>query len=218
MKNNYSVSIFWLSVIAIAVIGYMMFSAQSITRASYVKNEGITISADKTEYIEPIQIDVVNQSNSKWGMEIMCSNVSVRMCQYGSQICCTASIFRLFGIVRNPYELYNMFHEKGLYSDDGSDVFCDASYEYMYYKYKLSYSSPVLHTQSPFDSSDIIDCLKNGTPVMVRTKHPLIERFWVVIIGINGGDFVIMDPMTNEYGVLSTYGNKVYEMVYFTEE
>ena len=53
---------------------------------------------------------------------------------------------------------------------------------------------------------------------MVRTKHPLIERFWVVIIGINGGDFVIMDPMTNEYGVLSTYGNKIYEMVYFTEE
>ena len=45
MKNNYSVSIFWLSVLAIAVIGYMMFSVQSITRASYVKHEGITISA-----------------------------------------------------------------------------------------------------------------------------------------------------------------------------
>lgn len=218
MKNNYSVSIFWLSVIAIAVIGYMMFSAQSITRASYVKNEGITISADNNEFIDPIQIDIINQTNSKWGMEIMCNNLSMRICQYGSQICCTASIFRLFGIVRAPYDLYTMFYENGLYSEDGSDVFCDAQYEYMYYKYKLAYSSPVLHTQSLFDSSDIISCLKKGIPVMVRTNHPLIERFWVVIIGIQDGDFVIMDPMSNEYGLLSTYNNKVYEMIYFTEK
>lgn len=218
MKNNYSVSIFWLSVIAIAVIGYMMFSVQNITHASYVKNEGITVSADNDEFIETIQLDIINQTDSKWGMEIMCDNVSVRICQYGSQICCTASIFRLFGITRSPYELYNIFHENGLYSDDGSDAFCDAAYEYMQYKYKLAYSSPVLHTQALFDSSDIIKCLKNGIPVMVRTKHPLIERFWVVIIGVQGGDFIIMDPMSNEYGRLSDYNNKVYDLIYFTEE
>lgn len=218
MKNNYSVSIFWLSMIAIAVIGYMMFSVQSITRASYVKHEGITISAKDAEDIEAIQVDIINQTDNQWGMEIMCDNISMRICQYGSQICCTASIYRLFDIYRTPYELYNMFHDNGLYSDDGSDVFCDAKYEYMYYKYKIAYASPAIHTESLFDSQDVIELLQNGTPVMVMTKHPLIERFWVIIIGIEDGEFIIMDPMSDEYGTLSDYNNKVYEMVYFTKE
>lgn len=218
MKKNYSVSIFWLFVIAIAVIGYMMISIQSITRSSYIKNEGITISASEIPDVETANIDIINQTNSNWGMEIMCNDISKRICQYGSQICCTASVFRLFGIYRTPYDMYNEFHEKGLYSDDGSDPFCNVPYEYMYYKYKVSYSAPALHTKTLFSSEDIINLLNNNIPVLVRTKHPLIERFWVVIIGIKDGEFVIMDPMSNEYGTLSTYDNKIYEIIYFTEE
>lgn len=218
MKNNYSVSIFWLAVVAIAVIGYMMYSAQNITRSSYIKNEGITVSAEDSDDIETIPCDIVRQNNSQWGMEIMNGDITRRICEYGSQICCTASIFRMFDIYRTPYELYNEFHDNGLYSDDGSDVFCDAEYEYMYYKYNINYSSPKLHTETLFDSDTIISLLEQGIPVMVRTKHRLVDRFWVIIIGVSDGDFVIMDPLSTEYGVLSTYDNKIYELIYFTKE
>ncbi len=217
MKQNHSVTIFWLSVVAVAVIAYMLVSAQSITRASYLKNEGIIISADGCEDIGPIAVDSIRQDDSRWGMTIMCDDLNVRICEYGSQLCCTASVFRLFNIYKTPDELYSMFHANSLYSDDGSDVFCDFRPEYMQYKYALTYESPAINSMSVFKSKDIISLLKKGSPVLVRTSNPSVSRFWVVIIGIKDGEFIIMDPLSDEYGLLSDYNNKVYQMIYFTE-
>lgn len=215
MKRNRSVSVFWLTVLAIAVIGYMLLSVQHITRASFVKNEGIEITP--SDNIDIIDVDIVNQDNTAWAMKIMCSDVKMRICEYGSQLCCISSLFRQFDIYKNPDTLYNQFENDGLYPQDDSNVLNSITYEILDYKYKLKYENPKINTSYTFDSDTIIELLSNGTPVMVRTSHPLISRYWVVITGVNDGEFTIMDPLSDEYGVLSTYDNKVYQIMYFTE-
>lgn len=215
MKKNRSVSVFWLSVLAIAVIGYMLLSVQHITRASFVKNEGIEITP--SDNVDIIDVDIVNQDNTAWAMKIMCSNVNMRICEYGSQLCCISSIFRKFDIYKNPDTLYDQFSEDELYPEDSSSVLNSITYEIQTYKYKLKYERPEINSSYTFDSSSVIKLLESGTPVMVRTSHPLVSRYWVIITGVKDGEFTIMDPLSDEYGVLSTYSNKVYQIMYFTE-
>lgn len=217
MRKNHSVSIFWLSVLAIFVIGYMILSIQNITRASFVKNEGIKITTNGSGDIEPTELKIVNQTNASWAMKIMCSDINLRICEYGSQLCCMSSLYELFDIYMTPDKLYDRFIADGLYSEDGSDIFCDAPYEILNYKYSLAYESPRLNVSTTFDSTTVISLLKDGIPVMVRTTHPLVERFWVVVTGVIDGEFVIMDPLSEEYGTLSTYENEIFEIMYFTE-
>lgn len=215
MKRNRSVSFFWLTVLAIAVVGYMLLSVQHITRASFVKNEGIEITP--SDNVDIIDVDIVNQDNTAWAMKIMCSDVNMRICEYGSQLCCISSLFRKFDIYKNPDTLYDQFESDGLYSQDDSNVLNGITYEILDYKYKLKYENPKINTSYTFDSDTVINLLKSGIPVMVRTSHPLISRYWVVITGVKDGEFTIMDPLSTEYGVLSTYDNKVYQIMYFTE-
>ncbi len=217
MKKNRAVSVFWLFVLAIAVISYMLLSVQHITRASFVKNQGIDITPNETENIDIIDVDIVKQDNTSWAMKIMSSNISMRICEYGSQLCCISSLFRKFDIYKNPDTLYDQFEADGLYSENDSDILNSISYEILKYKYKLKYDRPKLNSSYTFNSDSVIKLLENGTPVMVRTTHPLISRYWVIITGVEDGEFTIMDPLSNEYGVLSTYNNKIYEIMYFTE-
>lgn len=216
MNKNRSVSIFWLSVLAIAVIGYMVLSIQHITRASFVKNEGVEITPPQND-VSVIGVDIVKQDSNSWGMKIMCSNANMRICEYGSQLCCMSSIFRKFDIYKNPDTLYDQFDSDELYPSDSSDVLGNIQYEILDHKYKLKYERPKINTSYTFTSKTIIELLEKGIPVMVRTSHPLISRYWVVITGVNDGEFIIMDPLSDEYGVLSAYNNKIYEIMYFTE-
>ena len=84
-------------------------------------------------------------------------------------------------------------------------------------KYKLLYERPNIHTDYTFNSNTIAKLLEEGTPVLLRTRHPLIARYWVVVIGIQDEEFVIMDPLAQEYSTLSEYDNKAFEIIYFTE-
>lgn len=215
MKFKYSVAIFWLFLFALAVGAYMIFSAQDITRASFIKNEGIDISAEEEKDIKPIELDIVSQQDARWAMKIMCDDLSIRICEYGSQLCCTSSIYALFDRYITPDKMYDQFAESGLYSFDGSSTFCDVRYEYMQHAYNLTFESPRIQSKTIFDSETVISLLEAGTPVMVRVTHPLLNRFWVVITGIEDGEFIIMDPLEEEYGKLSTYNNKIYQLVYF---
>ena len=217
MKNNYSISIFWLSVLAVAVIGYMLLSVQNITRASFVKNEGIEVSANTYDDTDIIKIGIVNQNNNAWAMKIMCSDIKMRICEYGSQLCCISSVFQKFGIVINPDRLYDKFESDGLYPKNPDGMIAEVQYEIIDEQYKLKYERPDIHTDYTFNSKTIAKLVSEGTPVLLRTKHPLIARYWVVVIGIQDGEFVIMDPLTQEYSVLSQYDNKAYEIIYFTE-
>ena len=217
MKNNYSISIFWLSVLAVAVIGYMLLSVQNITRASFVKNEGIDVSAQTYDDTDIIKLGIVNQNNTAWAMKIMCSDVKMRICEYGSQLCCISSVFQKFGIVMNPDTLYDKFENDGVYPKNPDGMIAEVQYEIIDEQYKLLYERPNIHTDYTFNSNTIAKLLEEGTPVLLRTRHPLIARYWVVVIGIQDEEFVIMDPLAQEYSTLSEYDNKAFEIIYFTE-
>ena len=126
-------------------------------------------------------------------------------------------VFQKFGIVINPDTLYDKFENEGLYSKNPDGMIAEVQYEIIDEQYKLKYERPDINTDYTFNSKTIADLVAKGTPVMLRTKHPLIARYWVVIIGISDGEFIIMDPLADEYSTLSVYDNKAYEIIYFTE-
>lgn len=61
-------------------------------------------------------------------------------------------------------------------------------------------------------SSNIIDnCLLEGRYPIVRVRmHALGSFHYVLIVGIQNGKYLCMDPLRNEVTSLSSYGNRVY--------
>ena len=96
-------------------------------------------------------------------------------------------------------------------------MIAEVKYEIIDEQYKLKYERPDINTDYTFNSKTIAKLVAEGTPVLLRTSHPLIARYWVVVIGIQDGEFVIMDPLADDYSTLSEYGNKAFEIIYFTE-
>lgn len=219
MKKNTAYTVFALAIVAVIVFAYMLITVQDFTRHSLLSAEGVSISAESMDDMQ-IDLEIVNQNDTRWAMEIMCDDLTMRFMDYGSQIACTASVLRHYEVYHAPLELYNLFCENGIYDFEQSSFaarfrFSNVKYEYLPSKYNKVYQSPKMYHPSVFDEDTILSLLQEGTPVMVRVAGMPIERYWVVIIGVKDHEFIIMDPLKTEYSTLSLYDNHIYEVIYF---
>ena len=220
MKKNIAYTIFGLAIVAVIVFAYMLLTVQDLTRGSMIAKVGVDISAADQEDIEPIPLEIVNQNDARWAMQIMCDDLNLRFMDYGSQIACTASALRLYDIYLTPLELYRLFCDKGIYDIEQTSFtarlrFSGAKYEYLPSNFNKVYKSPKLVHPKVFNTETILRQLEAGTPVLVRVEGMPIERYWVAIIGIRNHDFIIMDPLKTDYSTLTLYDNHIYEILYF---
>ena len=218
MRLKNPVTTFFIIIFAIIICGYMLISVQDISRASQIRATGIVVSVE--EEIDIINVDIVRQDLSTYGMKMMFEDRNLRFCDYGSQLACTASVLRLHNIYYEVDTLYDFFYENGLYPEESTEGDDDrlkktVRYEYNTSTYNSMYKNPYVERISVFNSNDIIEYLKAGVPVLARVSHPEISRYWVLIIGAHNSDFIIMDPLSSTYGSLSQYSSRVYEIYTF---
>ncbi|MBQ8541517.1 MAG: C39 family peptidase [Clostridia bacterium] len=99
-----------------------------------------------------------------------------------------------------PGELNKAFSENGVYDTDGNIQWAKLD--------ALGYKADVL---SEVSEDEIYANLKNGQFPIVRVRVNGTGNFhYVLIVGVENGEYICMDPLKDELTPLSAYLNKVY--------
>jgi hypothetical protein len=170
------------------------------------KRDGDRGTAEQTE----IQVPWFSQIE-EWGETYLGDSRSVKLRTHGCALCCTAMVFRSYGIRTNPQKLNrtllkNDAFEKGWNDDTG---------EYLGRVRMIWYKAAGLYDEiagferynfsdGPADLELIRSYLDRGIPVIAEVLRPRGIPHFVVIRGEHGeNDFLIRDPLNEETEVLS---------------
>ncbi len=146
----------------------------------------------------------------RWGDEYLGDSRTITLRTHGCALCCTAMVFRSYGIKTDPEKLNRSLlkqdaFEKGWDDDTGEylgrvrliwDKAASTAEEVEAFK-RYNFSD------APADLDLIRTFLDKGVPVIAEVLRPGGIPHFVVIRGYRGDDFLIRDPLDKEKEVLS---------------
>lgn len=175
---------------------FVLYSAS----AFYIKNIGITLKTDEN-FDYSSELEYFLQTDPEWASaKLGTSNYT--LAQQGCTITDVAMVLNYLGYETNPALLNQQFTEDSLYDENGNLLW-----------FKLEDLYPVQYKHRRIFSSKTIEKnLRNEILPIVKVKLAQWDlEHWVLIVGADGEDFLVMDPLNKNKTVtkLSDYG-KVY--------
>ena len=150
-----------------------------------------------------IGVPLFVQYDDRWANERMGRSGS-RIGEEGCAISAVAMLFRYYGIEVDPKVLNTFLSENEGYTDRGWIHWAKAA-EFCRGQVEFVYCGPA--------STKVIDRhLNERNPVIVKTFIDGLTPHWVLIVGKEGDEYLINDPLAREpLGVrrLSDYGNDI---------
>jgi hypothetical protein len=108
----------------------------------------------------------------------------------GCAICCLSMALAEFGIARTPAELNRDLKQFHGYNDHGW-VYWSAIEPLTLGKARVDWIQNPTHR-------DIESALVNGQPVLVKVTPPKMLQHWVLLVGREGNEFLMKDPLDPE--------------------
>lgn len=169
-------------------------------KAVLIKKAGIRVTP--SEVYKPRNTKVFLQNDPQWANDLMGSS-KFRLGGHGCLVSILASALNDLGCETNPKELNRVFTEKGVYNSEGEVVWYKISEAFsgISYDYKRVFSGKTLQN----------DLAEGRLPIVMVRYHKTGVFHWVLVIGTDGGDFLIIDPLKQDRKAvgLSIHG-KVY--------
>ncbi|MFA5821160.1 MAG: C39 family peptidase [Candidatus Gracilibacteria bacterium] len=171
-----------------------------VSAAFYIKNIGIELDTDKTwDYSQ--EIEYFLQTDPSWANQKL-GNSDYTLAEQGCAVADIAMVLRYLGNEIDPELLNKELTKSGAYTENGNLLW-----------YKLEELYPVEYKfKRVFGAGTVEKDLEEGILPIVRVKYGANEvEHWVLIVGADGNDFLIMDPL-NEDKILTKLGGygKVY--------
>ncbi|MFA6992235.1 MAG: C39 family peptidase [Candidatus Gracilibacteria bacterium] len=171
-----------------------------VATAFYIKNIGIELNTDKNlDYSQKIEYFL--QNDSRWADERL-GNSNYTLAEQGCTITDVAAVLRYLGNEIDPGLLNEELTKNELYTENGNLLW-----------YRLEELYPIEYKfRRVFFGGSLEGDLEKGILPIVRVKYGEKElEHWVVIVGADGNDFLIMDPLNKSKTLtrLGEYG-KVY--------
>ncbi len=187
--------------LVIALVGIiLLLLAIYLAGVFYIKTVGIELKTDEVfDYSQNIEYFL--QTDLRWGNDIL-GNSSYTLAQQGCVVTDVAMVLNYFGYNVDPGSLNEEFTANQVYTENGSLLW-----------YKIEDLYPVEYEYKRFFSDWAVEHnLEDGVIPIVRVKYgdSGLEH-WVLIVGADGSDFLIMDPLAQNR-VLSKLSN--YDKVY----
>jgi len=185
-------------VVLIIIIGLVFFMPDIM--GQYIKRFGIKLSSDNS--IEPLTDIVYLQNDDRWKNEHL-AETDFTLGNQGCLTCVIAMELCYLGYDVIPTDVNNSFIENDAYTKNGLLI---------WYKINTAYPDIEYYYKKSFNSKTISDDLINGLLPIVKVRYKKTGIFhWVLIVGANDDEFLILDPLDNnkEPIELSTHG-KVY--------
>lgn len=157
------------------------------------------------EFSEKMVIDVplFLQSDERWAEEEI-GNSGSSMGSEGCAIASVAMLMNYYGIDTDPKRLNTYLSQNGGYTNEGRiywNKVCDLA------------DGRVKFTYAGGGSYGIIDeNIRDGNPVIVKIYINKVIPHWVLIVGKEGQEYLINDPLATDKKVskLSKYNNDIY--------
>lgn len=182
-----------VSIILIVVL-MLLFTGVSFLRF----RNSVAISADGREDISFL-VTAFRQDDVRWANDTL-GNSKFTMKSSG---CITTAIASAVTKGLNeitPGDLNRLFSENNVYDNNGNLQWSQLE--------ALNYRADVLHEVS---EDEIYNYLKNGQFPIARVRVNGVGSFhYVLIVGIEKGDYICMDPLKDNLVPLSDYLNRVY--------
>jgi len=204
----YQISKYWsyksiqyavISVLAIIIIAATCLGAYAGT-VLWIKKIGITVKPSKA--YQPAMIQYYLQNDPRWRSDSLGTSDS-SMGRSGCLVTSIAASIDYLGVKIDPKELNKVFTEKNVYTAGG---------EVIWYKIKEVVPGIDYYYQRIFGRRTLENDLKQGRLPIVQVRYNGKGIFhWVLIVGADEEDFLIMDPLRQDKQLikLSTHG-KVY--------
>lgn len=178
---------------------FLTFTAYVIG-AFYIKNIGIVPRTDKNfDYSRDIEYFL--QNDPRWANKNL-GDSDYTLAEQGCTIADSAMVLQYFGYEIDPGLLNDELIKDEAYTKNGNLLW-----------YKLEELYPVEYKfRRVFSAGTLEKNLKNGILPIVRVKYgELGLEHWVLIVGADGSDFLVMDPLNQNKTLtrLEEYG-KVY--------
>lgn len=181
-------------IIFIAFIIILCLSAFSF----FNSRKGTQISAKGRDNLS-YPITAFRQDDAQWANDTL-GNSNYTMEKSGCITTCIATAVSKGLDDTTPGELNTLFSENNVYDKDGN-------LQWQQLK-SLGYSADVLKSVS---EKDIYTYLKNCQLPIVRVRVNGFGSFhYVLIVGVEDGEYICMDPLKDNLTKLSDYKNRVY--------
>lgn len=144
-------------------------------------------------------VTAFRQDDEIWADDTLGTS-SFKMKKSGCITTCIATVLSSGSDMVTPGELNKLFTEKGIYDENGNLIWPQLE--------KISLNADVLPTVS---ENIIYSSLQSGQFPIVRVRVGGVGNFhYVLIVGIENGEYICMDPLKDNFTKLSDYFNRVY--------
>ena len=171
----------------------------------YTRNHGVQLIP--TKVIPPAEVTYFLQNDPLWASDSL-GNSSSSIGGSGCLISSIASAVSSYGLSYTPKEINKLFTENGVYTDSGLVIWKNIKDAVPGIDYKYSRT---------FDVSTIENLLEDGKLPIIEVKYKGFGiNHWVLVIGSDENDFLVMDPLNQSKTPLklSAHGSKAYAYRY----
>lgn len=162
----------------------------------YIKKFGVSLKPSK-EYPLPPDISVFLQNDAEWAEDFI-GESRYKMAGHGCLVSVLARAIKQFGEDTDPGRLNKAFTKKGVYTSSGDVI---------WYKIKEAVPSVDYRYQRIFGRGRIEEDLDEGLlPIVMVKYHGTGINHWLLIVGADKEDFLVVDPLSSEIVPLSTHG------------
>ncbi len=193
--SKFKIGVLLLALVLLILVGYVIV-------VFYIKNIGIELNTDKNfDYSREIEYFLQNDSN--WANQKLGDSDST-LAEQGCTIADVAMVLSYLGNEITPAILNEKLMQNKAYTENGNLLWYKLEEIYpVKYKFKRVFSAGTLESD-----------LKDGILPIMRVKYGKngLEH-WVLVVGADGKDFLIMDPLNKnktltrlgEYGRVYAY-------------
>ncbi|MHC4916569.1 MAG: C39 family peptidase [Planctomycetota bacterium] len=153
-------------------------------------------------------VPLYKQWDPAWGRDEL--GVSgERMRNIGCLVCCVAMVYSHYGVGADPGRLNAWLSANEGYTSTGL-LKWDPCVAYARGAVRLDYNGPANQYRIDYE-------LERGNPVIVKVRMPSGVSHWVLVVGKDGLEYLVHDPLGNERGavLLSRFGRGLYSMRVF---
>ena len=180
-----------MKIVALTSIGVFAFVFLALVSYSayafYIKTWGITLKPGRT--YEPVGVMYFLQNDDLWKHEKM-GESGYTLGSSGCLISSICSVLQFMGISTHPKDLNSAFSKNNVYNPGGEIIWMNISAVFPDITYDFS---------RVFGSTTIEAYLRAKQLPLVKVKYHKNGAFhWVVIVGAEENNFIIMDPLYKE--------------------
>jgi len=176
------------------------------------ENWEILVGDDVPDNIMPIEIPQFSQKDAQWASDKLGTS-SVTIGAYGCLITAASMICKYFGKNTDPGKI-----NKDLIAVDGYESGNLLKYNAITTIYPDIVVDWNYFLSNPGDAV-IDEILVQEIPVIAQVDYnpntSALDQHWVVIVGKENDEYLIVDPIDGSTAYLSRYANKVYRMVVY---